>query len=276
MNNCTVAICQMAVTDNKESNLETAAGMISTAANAGAKLIVLPEMFNCPYEGSKFSIYAEEEATGKTVTKLISLAKQHQVYIVGGSIPERHGDKIYNTSYIFNSAGQIIGKHRKIHLFDVDLPGGLKFYESDNLAAGQDITVVESPWGKIGVAICYDVRFPELIRLMVEQGANIIIIPAAFNMTTGPAHWDALLKVRAIDNQAFIIGASPARDISASYVAYGHSQLVDPWGDIICRGSEKEDVIYGHIDFSKLTDVRAQLPLLQHRRQDVYKLITEK
>jgi predicted amidohydrolase len=272
MATCQIAVCQVKVTEDKEKNLLIAREMIREAAGKGAELVVLPEMFNCPYEGRQFARFAEEYPDGVTVKTLALLAKENQVFLVGGSIPEKAGDKIYNTSFIFDQQGQVVGFHRKVHLFDVDLPGGLRFYESETLGAGESITVVDSPWGKIGVAICYDVRFPELARRMVDLGARMLIVPAAFNLTTGPAHWHSLLKIRAVDNQVFVIGASPARDETAGYVAYGHSLIVDPWGDILGEAGVGEEIIYGRIDFAKVDTVREQLPLLRHRRHDLYQL----
>jgi predicted amidohydrolase len=270
MTTCQIAVCQVKVAENKEKNLQTAREMVKEAAGKGAELVVLPEMFNCPYEGRQFPWFAEEYPDGSTIKMLAESAQENQVFLVGGSIPEKAGDKIYNTSFIFDRQGQVIGFHRKVHLFDVNLPGGLRFYESETLGAGESITVVDSPWGKIGVAICYDIRFPELARRMVDLGARIIIVPAAFNLITGPAHWHSLLKIRAVDNQVFVIGASPARDETASYVAYGHSLIIDPWGDILGEAGVGEDMIFAKIDLTKVDTVRAQLPLLRHRRHDLY------
>lgn len=272
MDQLLAAVCQIEVSSDKEKNIARAEEMIIEAAQGGAKLVVLPEMFNCPYEGKQFPHYAEEYSDGMTVAALARIAGEQQVFLIGGSIPEKDGDKIYNTSFIFNQLGELVGHHRKIHLFDVDLPGGLRFYESETLGAGNKLTLVDSPWGKIGIVICYDVRFPELIRLMVDSGAKIIVVPAAFNMTTGPAHWHSLLKIRAVDNQVFLIAASPARNEQAGYVAFGHSLIIDPWGDIIGEANAREEIIYGTIDLAKIDKVRTQLPLLKHRRFDLYRI----
>ena len=260
---------------DKESSVKKAIKNIEHLANLGAKMVVLPEMFNCPYETNKFAQYAETEG-GETWTLLSLMARVKKIYIVGGTIPEidpNDGGKIYNTTFIFDPEGKQIGKHRKIHLYDIDIENGQYFKESESLHSGSDVTVVDTIYGKIGVAVCYDVRFPELARLMVDQGAKVLVYPASFNMTTGPAHWELLFRMRAIDNQVFTVGCAPARDYSRSYISYGNSIVVDPWGDIIGRLDENEGYLIGDIDLDEVTQVREQLPLLTHRRDDVYKVI---
>ncbi len=276
MNNIKVALCQMKVCDDKGKNLATAEKMISEAVDDGAKLVVLPEMFNCPYDNSAFPEYAEGFYEGETVVFLSQIAKKKKIYLVGGSIPEQDEDRnIYNTSYIFDTKGNIIGRHRKVHLFDIDVKGSIVFKESDVLSPGNDITVFDTDFGKMAVAICYDIRFPELIRLMALKGAKIVIIPAAFNMTTGPAHWDLLFRTRALDNQVYILGCAPARDAEASYTSYGNSIIAGPWGDIIGRLDEKQGILVKELDIDSLAQVREELPLLKHRRKDIYKLLSE-
>lgn len=271
MGNFKIAVCQMEISENKEENLNKAEKMVIEASSNSADLVVLPEMFNCPYDNSFFPKFAEG-FPGETTDFLSKLAKEQNVYIVGGSIPERDGENIFNTSYIFDRNGKLIGKHRKMHLFDIDVEGGIKFKESDTLGAGNKATVFETEFCKVGVAICYDMRFPELMRLMALKDAEVIIVPAAFNMTTGPAHWHSLAKIRAMDNQLYFVAASPARKLDSSYIAYGHSLIVDPWGDIIKEADEKEDIIYSDIDLKRVKEIREQLPLLKHRREDVYKI----
>jgi omega-amidase len=264
-----VAVCQIKVTDNKIHNLNIAQKMIEDTALNGAGIIILPEMFNCPYDSSYFSRFSEVYP-GETTSLLSALAALHSVYIIGGSIPEREKNRIYNTSYSFDRKGALIGKHRKIHLFDIDVEGGIRFKESETITAGNDITVIETEFCKIGIAICYDMRFPELIRKMVLGGAKIIVIPAAFNMTTGPAHWHLLARTRALDNQVYFIAASPARNKEASYTAYGHSIVADPWGNIVAEASENEEIIFSEIDLGFIDKIREELPLLKHRREETY------
>jgi predicted amidohydrolase len=262
----------MKVVDGKKKNLDTAGRMIAGAASQGAGLVVLPEMFNCPYVARLFPEYAESYPEGETFSMLSAAARAHNIYLVGGSVPEREGDRVYNSSFVFGPAGQLLGRHRKVHLFDVDLPGGVRVKESSTLGAGREVTVIKTGLGAIGVAICYDIRFPELMRLMVAGGAQVLVIPGAFNMTTGPAHWEMLHRCRAVDNQVYVIAASPARDTGAPYVAYGHSMVVDPWGNVVSRAAEEEEILLGHIDPDRIERVRRELPLLKHRRTDLYRL----
>ncbi len=267
-----VAVCQMIIHQEKEKNLVRAREMIARAAGRGARLVVLPEMFNCPYVARLFPRYAESYPDGPSVQMLSRAAREEGVYLVGGSLPEQDGDQVYNTSFIFAPDGRLLGKHRKMHLYDVELASGLTVKESSTLGAGNRVTVISCELGVLGVAICYDVRFPELMRLMVLQGARVVVIPAAFNMTTGPAHWELIFRMRAIDNQAYFIGASPARDPMASYVAYGHSLVVDPWGNVVRMAGEGEEIIFADIDMGLVERIRSELPLLRHRRTDVYSL----
>jgi len=262
----------MLVGADKEENIQNAQRLIRKAAEDGSQVVVLPEMFNCPYARRYFPIFAET-FPGKTTEALSQLAKELGIYIIGGSIPEREGDAIYNTSYIFAKDGSLIGRHRKMHLFDIDIEGGIRFKESEVLTAGNDVTVVETEYCKIGVAICYDMRFPELMRLMALEGAQVIVVPAAFNMTTGPAHWEVTMRARAVDNQVYFVAASPARNPEGPYLAYGHSAIVDPWGRVLREADEKECVIVEEIDLETVQKIRRELPLLQHRRTDRYQLV---
>ncbi|WP_432665456.1 carbon-nitrogen hydrolase family protein [Wukongibacter baidiensis] len=271
MDNFKIAVCQMKILESKEENLAKAEKMIKEASAKGCDLVVLPEMFNCPYNNDFFPKYAEE-FPGRTSRLLARLAESEKIYVVGGSIPEKDGEKIYNTSYIFDKTGKLIGKHRKMHLFDIDVEDGISFKESDTLGPGNSVTIFETEFCKVGVAICYDMRFPELMRLMALKDAEVIIVPAAFNMTTGPAHWHPLIKIRALDNQVYFVAASPSRDLDSSYIAYGHSLIVDPWGDVVSEAGIEEEIIYGTVDLSKVKKIREQLPLLKHRRNDIYKV----
>lgn len=271
-NNFKIGICQMVVTNRKELNLVKARKMIREASSNGSKIVILPEMFNCPYSTNAFPEYAEQYPNGETINMLSETAREEGIYLIGGSIPEKEEGKVFNTSFTFNPLGDMIGRHRKVHLFDVDLPSGLSFRESKTLSPGNQVTVINTAPATLGVAICYDIRFPELSRLMTLRGAQILVFPAAFNMTTGPAHWEVLFKMRAVDNQVFTIGASSARNYNASYISYGNSIVVNPWGDILARADEKEEIIYAGIDLEYVAKVRRELPLLEHRRADIYNL----
>lgn len=268
-----IALCQMKVIDNKDSNIKKALDMIETSAENKVDLIILPEMFNCPYENNKFREYAEEKNSSKTLNAISKAAKKFNLYIIAGSIPELDNDKLYNSSFIFDGNGEIVGFHRKMHLFDIDIPGKITFKESEALSAGNQITVIDTELCKIGVAICYDMRFPELLRLMALKGAELIVIPGAFNMTTGPAHWETLTRVRAVDNQLYMAAASPAKNEDLLYVAYGNSMIADPWGEILVRAGENEEIIYADIDLSRVEELREELPLLKNRREDIYSIV---
>lgn len=263
----------MQVIDDKEVNLKKAVDLMAESAAKGADLVVLPEMFNCPYDNDKFIQYAENRKNSITLKTVRAAAREYGILLVAGSIPEADGENIYNTSFIINSQGKIIGSHRKLHLFDIDVPDGITFKESDTLTAGENITILETDLARLGVVICYDIRFVELSRLMALEGVEVLIMPGAFNMTTGPNHWETLIRSRAIDNQLFLVAASPARDDGASYVAYGHSMIVDPWGKVLSEAGSDEEIIYADISLNRIKEVREQLPVLGNRRMDLYDLI---
>ena len=268
-----LALCQMNVVDNKEENIKSAELMINHGVSQNADFIVLPEMFNCPYSNDKFIEYGENEKTSHTLNVISSLASENNVYILAGSIPEKENDKLYNTSYLFDRNGNIIAKHRKMHLFDIDVKDRITFKESDVLTAGNEFTIAETEFGKVGIGICYDIRFPELARVMVEKGALILFYPGAFNMTTGPAHWELLFRSRALDNQAFCVGVAPALNEDANYHSYGHSIIANPWGEILAQGDYGEKVIISEIDLSEIKKIREELPLLKNKREDLYEII---
>lgn len=265
-----IALCQMMGSKDKEESRAKAKRMVEEAASNGAQVIALPEMWNCPYANEYFRQYGEAE-DGPTTAFLSQLAKENDVYLIGGSIPELSENKVYNTSYSFDRGGKQIGKHRKVHLFDISVKGGISFKESDTLTAGDKTTVIDTEYCKIGIAICYDVRFPELSRKMTLDGAKLIVLPAAFNMTTGPAHWDLTMRARALDNQVYFAAVSPARDLKGVYRAYGNSCIATPWGEFLAKADEKETIVYGDIDLDYEESIRQQLPLLKHRREEIYK-----
>ena len=267
-----LGLCQMAVSRDKGENLRRAQAALEQAARQGAQLAMLPEMFNCPYENPCFPVYGEP-AGGETWQFLSRMARELGLYLAGGSVPELEGGKVYNTCYFFSPEGEELARHRKVHLFDIDVPGGQRFKESDTLTAGDQITVVDTPLGKIGLAICFDIRFSELFRVMGAKGAQVVLVPAAFNMTTGPVHWELAFRSRAVDNQLFVAGCSPARDTGASYVAYGHSLVCNPWGTVVAQLDEKAGVQVAQLDLDDLARYRGQIPILSGRRTDLYETI---
>ena len=265
----TVAQVQMRVTRDKAENIAAACRLIRRAAEQGAEFVMLPEMFCCPYENSAFRPYGEEQ-DGPAQRALSALAAALGIWIVGGSIPELEENRVYNTSFVYDSAGRQVARHRKMHLFDISVEGGQTFRESDTLSPGGEITVFDTPWGMMGLCICFDLRFEELARLMALRGARVIFVPAAFNMTTGPAHWELLFRQRAVDNQLFTVGTSPARSESETYVAWGHSIVCDPWGSVLHQCGAEEEISITSLDLHRVESVRRQLPILRARREDIY------
>lgn len=260
-----LSLIQMPVTADKDENLLIAARYVSEAAQRGCDMAVLPEMFCCPYDNRCFPDYCEEEG-GHIWQTLSQIARKNHVWLVGGTMPELCEGKIFNTCYAFDREGRQAAKYRKIHLFDIDIQGGQRFMESEVLSPGEQPAVFETEFGTVGLAICFDLRFPALFERTADLGALLMVVPAAFNCTTGPKHWELLYRSRAVDNQLFTVGVSCARDPSASYVAYGHSLLCDPWGDILVQAEEKACVLDAEIDLRLTDSVRKQLPVRSARR----------
>lgn len=267
-----IAAIQMSTVADKMENVRTVKTYLEKIKDENPDFVILPEMFCCPYQPENFPIYAEKEG-GPVWQQLSGYAKQYGIYLIGGSMPEKDAEgNVYNTSYIFDREGKQIGKHRKVHLFDIDVKGGQTFKESDTLTAGDSDTVFDTEFGKIGVMLCFDIRFPELSRMMVNDGAKVIFVPAAFNMTTGPAHWELSFRTRALDNQIYMVGCAPARDVSAGYISWGHSIVTDPWGRVIDMLDEKKGILLAELDMDYEEQVREELPLLKSRRKDIYQL----
>ena len=270
-NTLRIASVQLAKQPTKEETYAHIRALVGAIPDGAADLVMLPEMWNGPYDARLFPTFAEPDG-GPSWGFLSALAKEKRVYLCGGSIAEREGERVYNTSYVFDPEGRQIAKHRKMHLFDIDVTGGQRFFESDTLTAGNSVTVFDTPFCRIGLCICYDFRFPELARLTVDAGAKVLLVPAAFNMTTGPAHWELLFRSRAVDNQVYTVGVAPARDPDASYRSWGHSIVCSPWGDVLMQADETETVRITALDLDRLEQVRKELPVLKQRRTDVYRL----
>lgn len=293
-----LAMCQILVGEDKKDNLDVAREAVQRAAQDGAELVVLPECFNSPYATDQFPVYAEPiPALGTTwyeaqqqrkhspsTAMLCDVARSCGVHLVGGSIPERvqtpgsDSEQVYNSCVVVDPSGTVVMKHRKMHLFDIDVPGKITFKESDTLSPGNDVSTFDftnpdtGVSCKVGVGICYDMRFPELAMLMRKQGCSLLLYPGAFNMTTGPAHWELLQRARALDNQCFVAAVSPARNPDSSYQAWGHSTLVSPWGDIICTTGHDRSTIIGDIDLEQVDEIRRNIPVSLQKRDDIYNL----
>lgn len=285
-----VALLQTHVEANKQQNIANAEKQIQAAVQQNAQLVVMCEMWNCPYANSSFPVYAEpcpavdgdtlqdytaiDAEKAPTVYAISEMAKKYNIYLIAGSIPEISNGKLYNTSLTCNNKGQFIAKHRKVHLFDIDVPGKIRFMESDNLSAGDKLTTFNTPFGIVAVAICYDIRFAELAQLAVQKyGATILVYPGAFNTTTGPAHWELLLRARAVDNQVYALACSPARDPTFSYQAWGHSTVVDPWGTIVATTEHEPAIVTAELDLTRIAEVRRNIPITTQRRKDLYQIV---
>ncbi|XP_060028179.1 omega-amidase NIT2 isoform X1 [Erinaceus europaeus] len=264
-----LALIQLRVSPIKSDNLTRACGLIREAARKGAKLISLPECFNCPYGTDYFPAYAEQ-IPGESTHKLSEVAKECGIYLVGGSIPEKDAGKLYNTCAVFGPDGRLLVTHRKIHLFDINVPGKITFQESQTLSPGDSFSTFDTPYCRVGLGICYDIRFAELAQVYAQRGCKLLVYPGAFNLTTGPAHWELLQRGRAVDNQVYVATASQARDEKASYVAWGHSTVVSPWGEVLAKADAEEMIVYADIDLKKLTEVRQQIPIYSQKRSDLY------
>lgn len=264
-----VALVQMTSTDNLSENLASARRAVDEAAERGAEFIALPENFAfLRREGNP--IPCAQGLDGEIVETVRELASRHRVPILAGTFAETiEGDqRVYNTSALISETGQIAAVYRKIHLFDVDLRerGGGVFRESAFTAPGNEVVVAESAFGKVGLSVCYDVRFPELYREMAARGADWITVPSAFAPETGKVHWEVLLRARAIENQAFVLAPAQCGRHSPDRASHGHSLIVDPWGRILAEAGDEPAIVVADCDVEALKRVRASLPALLHRR----------
>lgn len=275
MHKFTVAVIQMDSQDNVEENLNTAAAFIKEAVSRGAKLIAMPE--NMHYVGLNSAVHAEDIPGGPTFQLMSGLAKQHNVWLHCGSIYEKNTSdpRPYNCTMLISPEGKLAAKYHKIHPFDVVIPDGPVNRESDHICPGKEVVTVETKEvGCLGLSICYDIRFPELYRIMALKGAQILLTPADFTMPTGKDHWETILRTRAIENGCYV--AAPAQcGVKPKFQAYANSMVIDPWGNVIARASNRPEVITAVIDLDYLAQVRRQIFTLENRRPDVYQLTWE-
>jgi len=260
------AAVQTDASADKDANLATAARLAREGAERGARLIVLPEMFF--WRGSPADERAAAEPIpGPTIDRLAALAAELRVYLVGGSLLEvtPGATKAYNTCPVFDPRGALLATYRKVHLFDVDIPGHVSIRESDARLHGTAPMTVSTELGVLGLSICYDLRFPELYRALSAAGAEIVCVPSAFTFPTGAHHWEILLRARAIENQVYVVAPNQIGRGASGVANFGHSLIVDPWGTPIARASNRESVTLGEIDFDYLARVRRELPSLEHR-----------
>lgn len=267
-----VAAVQLNSRNDKEENLRAAEALIDQAAAQGARLVGLPELFNYAGVDEEEARANAEEIPGYTVERLMAKARQHRLYLHCGSITEGSAEspRFFNTTVVLSPKGEIIARYRKIHLFDVDFGGGLKYMESDSMAPGRDIVTFEADGARIGLAICYDLRFPELFRILALRGAQVIFLPAAFTMHTGKDHWHLLVRARAVENQVFMVAPAQVGSYAPGRVCYGRSLIVDPWGLVLAQAHDQPCVITAELDFDVLEQVRRELPSLANRRPEAY------
>jgi predicted amidohydrolase len=265
-----VGAVQMRSTDDLAANLATVRTLTQRAAAEGAQLVVLPECFSFlgRGEGDKLRIAEPTEGNGPIMTTLRELATQHGIWIVGGGTPEVIPDdpkRTYNTAVVLSPAGALAARYRKIHLFDVDIPGGATLRESDATAAGDELVVVPIEGANVGLSICYDVRFPELYRCLVkDRGAEVLLVPAAFTAHTGAAHWHLLLRARAVEDQAWVVAAAQWGKHNEKRESFGHTLISDPWGTIVGEQDSGDGVVIATLDSATVAKRRTQLPSLRH------------
>ena len=265
-----VAAIQMSSQDDVAKNLTRASALVEDAAGRGAEIAVLPENFAfMGEEDEKRRIAEPGDGTGPILQAVRELARRAKVHVVAGGMPEKSGDaaRPFNTSFLVAPDGSIAGRYRKVHLFDVEIPHGPTLVESNATTAGDlDVRVVDACGTKIGMTVCYDLRFPELYRKLGALGARIVTVPAAFTLTTGKDHWHTLLRARAIENQVFVVAAAQHGKHPRGRMTYGKSLVVDPWGDVLAQAGEGEGYALARLDFAYQDQVRAGLPCLTHRR----------
>lgn len=269
-----IAAIQLASGPNVSANLNEAARWISYAADAGAELVVLPETFAIMgMEPSDMVKVQEPIGTGPIQSFLFEICQKHRLWIVSGTVPITSDDptRIRAACLLINPDGKIVTRYDKIHLFDANLDEDERYSESDVMQAGQDIIVQDTPFGKMGFAVCYDLRFPEMFRRMAEQGVEIIVVPAAFTAITGKAHWETLIRARAIENLCYVVASAQGGYHANGRETHGDSMIVDPWGKINDRLARGSGFVLSDLDLDKVHLIRKQFPVLEHRKLECYK-----
>lgn len=274
MSHCRLALVQLDAGTDKAANVGRALNLIERAAEAGAEFVALPETFHLRVAASQnaVKIATAEPIPGPLTERLSAAAAEHGVWLLAGSFSEVSGvaDKVYNTSLLFDGAGAIRATYRKIHLFDVSIDGQFHAHESARNLPGDRVVTAETPFGRVGMSICYDLRFPELYRSLALQGAVLTFVPANFTTFTGKDHWEPLLRARAIENGMFMVAPAQIGGVEGAFQAYGRSMVVDPWGTVLACAPDEEGVTIVDLDLASVTRTRERMPSLSHRRPDVY------
>jgi predicted amidohydrolase len=277
-----VAAIQMTSTADQVVNLRQADDLITEAASSKAALAALPENFSYlrsegdpPPKAEPFADTGEEGGGGAVTAWLCEKARARGLWILGGTIPEAlppgaDDSRIYNTSLLVDPTGRVVARYRKLHLFDVAIPGGPLHEESKTVAPGRDIVLAETPLGPAGLTVCYDLRFPELYRVMALRGARIFFVPSAFTAHTGKDHWEPLLRARAIENGCFVVAPAQVGRHSTRRASHGHALIVDPWGTILAQAPDRPAVVFADLDSEDLDRVRRGIPTLAHVRRDLF------
>lgn len=268
----TVAAVQMTSTDDVSANLAQAAGWIRRAAARGAELVALPENFAClRTEGDRIDFRTDLD--GELVERMAAEARAARVTLLLGSIPERipRSPRIHNTSVLIGPDGKLLGVYRKMHLFDIDIRGGVTLMESKTVKPGETPVVTDTPLGRFGFSVCYDLRFPELYRRLALDGAQVLFVPSAFTAYTGPHHWLPLLRARAIENQCWVVAPAQVGRHSVKRESHGETAVIDPWGRVVARKAKGRGLVLAEIDLRAIQRVRRGLPCLKHTRSSLIK-----
>lgn len=261
-----VAVCQLNSGPDRSANLAVAGELLARAAAAGADLALLPEYLD--YLGRAEGEPKPEPIDGEFATYFAEMARRHRMLVAAGSFHELGPDegRTYNTSLVFDRDGALAAVYRKIHLYDVEIPGRVSYHESRRVAAGDELVTVDLEGVRLGLSICYDLRFPELYRGLAVAGAQVLLVPAAFMAHTGRDHWEVLLRARAIENQCYVVAAGQIGDHEPGRTCYGRSMVVDPWGTVLAQAPDITGIVVADLDLDRLASIRAELPSLANRR----------
>lgn len=264
-----IGLAQLRSRQNKSANLASAGQAIDRLAGQGVDLVLLPEMFNFHGLDDAYAA-AAETIPGPSTEWARDKAREHGIFLHCGSLSERRGESIYNTSVVFDRTGSEVARYSKIHLFDVRLPDGLEYFESGTITAGSDVVVCDCEGVTLGLAICYDLRFPQLFHALADRGAQLLLLPAAFTVPTGISHWEPLIRARAIENGCYMAACGQWGPYARGRQNYGHSMVVDPWGIVRAQCHEGVGTLVAELDMDYLADVRERMPVQRHRRRDLF------
>ncbi|KAM3577190.1 hypothetical protein VYU27_000873 [Nannochloropsis oceanica] len=281
-----VAVGQLTSTEDRDQNIRRCRDLAVRAKKAGAALLCLPECFSLVGSSWRETVAAGQPIEGPMVSEMRTLAKEQGLWLSLGGFPEKmpspqnskiedsgdENERVYNTHIVLDDKGDIKALYRKIHLFDVNFPNGPVLQESKYTAPGAEVVVIDSPIGRLGLSTCYDLRFPELYQALVKRGAEVLLVPSAFTVLTGQAHWEILLRARAIETQCYVLASAQAGQHNEKRASYGHSLIVDPWGKVMedAGGDASPALVMAEIDLKRLHEIRAKIPVQLHRRRDVF------